>query len=107
MSAPRDQATNTEHDRSIHNAPHGQQTILLDTIGRLGMMILLFVGVVLISFAFLVGRWDGIGEARAEELSRQFRLLNTRVEVVQHEFNKVQARLIDKGIIEEPTPEDE
>lgn len=107
MSNPRDSATSTESDRSIHNAPHGQQMVLLDTIGRMGMLVLLFVGVILVAFAFLVGRWDGIGEARAEELSRQFRLLNTRVEVVQHEFNKVQARLIDKGIIDEPTPEDE
>lgn len=28
MSNPRDSATNTEHDGSVHNAPHGQQVVL-------------------------------------------------------------------------------
>ena len=89
-------------DRSIRNAPHGQQLVLVDTIGRMGLIVLLFVAVVLIGFAFLVGRWDGIGEARAENLSTQMRQLNARVEVLQWEFDKASAQLIEKGLITPP-----
>lgn len=102
MSSQRDTATSTEQDSSIHNAPHGQQLVLVDTIGRMGLIVLLFVAIVLIGFAFLVGRWDGIGEARAENLSTQIRTLNARVEVIQWEFDKASAQLIEKGLITPP-----
>ena len=65
-------------DRSIRNG-NGQQMVLVDTVGRMGLIVLLVVALVLIGFAFLVGRWDGIGEARAENLSTQMRQLNARV----------------------------
>lgn len=89
-------------DRSIRNAAGGQQMVLVDTIGRMGLIVLLCVAIVLIAFAFLVGRWDGIGEARAENLATQMRQLNARVEVLQWEFDKASAQLIEKGLITPP-----
>ena len=88
-------------DRSIRNG-NGQQMVLVDTVGRMGLIVLLVVALVLIGFAFLVGRWDGIGEARAENLSTQRRQLNARVEVLQWELDKASAQLIEKGLITPP-----
>ena len=88
-------------DRSIRNG-NGQQMVLVDTVGRMGLIVLLVVALVLIGFAFLVGRWDGIGEARAENLSTQMRQLNARVEVLQWELDKASAQLIEKGLITPP-----
>lgn len=90
------------NDRSIRNAAHGQQVVLVDTIGRMGMIVLLFVAVVLIGFSFLIGRWDGIGEARAESVATDIRRLNAKVEVIQWEFDKASAQLIEKGLITPP-----
>ena len=82
--------------------PLNQQMVLVDTVGRMGLIVLLVVALVLIGFAFLVGRWDGIGEARAENLSTQMRQLNARVEVLQWELDKASAQLIEKGLITPP-----
>lgn len=106
MSA-RDTATLTEHDSSVNATANAPQIVQIESLGKMGLMVILVMFLTIVALAFFTGRTDGLGEARAEELSRQFRLLNTRVEVVQHEFNKVQAALIAKGIIDENRPEDE
>lgn len=68
----------------------------------MGLLVILALFVVIVALAFYTGRTDGLGEARAESVSQDVRRLNAKVEVLQWEFDKAQAQLLDKGLIDKP-----
>jgi hypothetical protein len=105
-------------------SPNSAQIVQVETLGRLGLVVMLAMFVVIVALAFYTGRTDGLGEARAENtaaqiqimqdnitaqiqsraegLAVQMRTLNARVEVIQWEFDKASAQLIEKGLITPP-----
>jgi outer membrane murein-binding lipoprotein Lpp len=84
------------------NQPFGAQIIQVETLGRMGMIVMLVMFVVIVIVGILAGYSLGVGEARAENTATQVRQLNARVEVIQWEFDKASAQLIEKGLIRPP-----
>jgi outer membrane murein-binding lipoprotein Lpp len=105
---PRDQqdeggALNSPGSMQADSGGGPQQIVhLVETVGKLGMFVILAMFLVIVALAFFTGRIDGLGEARAESLSTQVRQLNAEVQILKSEFNKTQAQLLVQDIIENP-----
>jgi outer membrane murein-binding lipoprotein Lpp len=80
-------------------APNSAQIVQVETLGRLGLLMILVMFVALVGLGVVAGYSLGVGEARAESIATQVRQLNARVEVIQWEFDKASAQLLDKGLI--------
>ena len=87
---------------SPSNQPFGAQIVQVETLGRLGLFVILFMFIALVGLGIIAGYSLGVGEARGENLATQMRQLNARVEVLQWELDKASAQLIEKGLITKP-----
>jgi outer membrane murein-binding lipoprotein Lpp len=82
----------------------GPQQIVhfVETVGKLGMFVILAMFLVLVVLGGVTGYSLGVGDARAEALSTQMRQLNAEVQILKSEFNKTQAQLLVQDIIKNP-----
>lgn len=87
---------------SIDARAGGASVVQVETLGRMGMFVMLFMFVVIVAIGIIAGYALGVGEARAENTATQVRQLNARVEVLQWELDKASAQLIEKGLITKP-----
>lgn len=85
-----------------NNQPFGAQIVQVETLGKMGLVLFAVLTIAIVGLAFYTGRTDGIGEARAENLATQVRLLNAEVQILKSEFNKTQAQLLTQGVIKNP-----
>ncbi len=91
MSTPRDQATNTEHDASVHarTAPNSAQIVQVETLGRHGVAILwlsAFIGAAAVVTTIAFGFW----------IDR----LSARVYVLEYDVSHICAQLLAEDTIE-------
>lgn len=87
---------------SPSNQPFGAQIVQVETLGRMGIVVMLVMFIVIVVIGLVAGYALGVGEARAENTATQVRQLNARVEVLQWELDKASAQLIEKGLITKP-----
>lgn len=84
------------------NVAGGGSVYQYETLGKAGLIVFLVMFVVIAGLAVLAGYSLGVGEARAENTATEVRRLNAKVEVLQWEFDKASAQLIEKGLITPP-----
>lgn len=77
---------------SIQSHAEGASVIQVETLGRLGMFVILGMFVVISGVAVVAGYSLGVGEARAENMNTQMRTLNARVEVLQYDLQDLRAK---------------
>lgn len=68
--------------------------------GSFWIALVAVIGVVAVGI--LAGYALGVGQARAETMQAEVRRLNAKVEVLQWEFDKASAQLIQQGLITKP-----
>lgn len=115
MSNPRDSATNTEHDSSVHakTAPGSAQIIQYGFSERWLIIVCIVLGALGLIFGVSMGTWalvrsgDAIaasqalqGELRAytEAMNAQQQTVRAKLEVVQYDHNALKAQLVAKGV---------
>lgn len=89
--------TNESGFRATANAP---QLIQVETLGKVGLMVLLGMTVIVVAVAAVVGYSVGVGQARYEDLTIYLRTVNGKAEVAQYDVNTLRSQLIAKGLIE-------
>lgn len=64
------------------------------------MIVVLVMFIVIAAIGVIAGYSLGVGEARAENLAAQLRTMGARVSVLEYDAARVQAQLVEKGLIE-------
>lgn len=64
------------------------------------MIVVLVMFIVIAAIGVIAGYSLGAGEARAENLAAQLRTMGARVSVLEYDAARVQAQLVEKGLIE-------
>lgn len=99
---PVDQSSPSEksHNISVETKGTGGSVIQVETLGKVGLLVLLGMFCVMIIIALVVGYSMGVGQARYEDLTVYMRTVNGKAEVAQYDVNTLRSQLIAKGLIE-------
>lgn len=89
MSNPRDSATNTEHDGSVHaaTAPNSAQIVNVETLGKHGVLVLFLCAFIaaLSSVGFIFTLFE-------------LKTVSAQYEVLQYDQQALKAQLVAKGL---------
>lgn len=96
----RDTATSTDHDGSITATANAPQIVQIESLGKLGLMVILVMFLTIVALAFFTGRTDGLGEARAEDMDVRLRRMDSRVSVIEYDSKGLCGQLLAKNIVE-------
>jgi hypothetical protein len=90
----------TDDSGSIHSTAQGASVIQVETLGRLGLFVILVMFVVIVLIGMLAGFALGAGEERDETVDQKLSQMNSRVSVLEYDAKNICAGLLAKKILE-------
>jgi hypothetical protein len=90
----------TDDSGSIHSTAQGASVIQVETLGRLGMFVILVMFIVIVAVGMLAGFALGAGEERDETVDEKLAKMDTRVYVLEYDLKNICAGLLAKKVLE-------